>query len=138
MAIGHPIYMDYDPTSEPVYNQPNLRNQDTAAASSTQYDYKQGNPYQPTKFWDNRSGLGPYAISMYMRYKHNAPYLANRIFYPESNRNQWFAPAEPVRSDVFNTAIARPFHSVVAGEAPYRGIYTGIYEQSEIPSYMKR
>lgn len=79
-------------------------------------------PKQPETFYDNRIGSAFY----YLANIQGDYTAAGRIFYPVSDEAYRFAPAEPIRSDVFNQMVQKTSSPNVVGQAPTQGIYTGL------------
>ena len=117
-------YRDWTPGSfqDPTYNprgaQPQLESWQKTPVVNL--------PMQPIDYYDNRlSWPGFYLANM----QHQGYTLDELYPYPIADLAYRFAPAEPIRRDVFNMLAARRRSPDVSGEAPTQNVYTGTHSE---------
>lgn len=120
--MGQVFYRDWNPytTNDPTYNV----NGSLPPLESVSPHIPRELPHQPIHYYDNRVT----APEFYAAFIENDYTLAGRIFYPVSDEAYRFAPAEPIRQDVFNQLAQKAQSRTVVGQAPTQGIYTGIHD----------
>ena len=82
-------------------------------------------PQQPNTYYDNR--LSP--AEFYLANVQEGYTVAIEPQYPHSDLAYRFAPAEPIRADVFAQMAQKWTGPTVAGTAPNRGIYSGFQNE---------
>lgn len=85
-------------------------------------------PMQPEAYFDNRLGWPDFYLANLQRHG----YTLDELYpYPKAIPESFYAPAQPVRYDVYSQLAARARGANVAGAAPTRGIYTGVADIGE-------
>lgn len=107
-----------DPTYNPVGSQMSLE--------SWQANVPRELPYQPIDFYDNRLSAPEFYPAFVQDYEYTDAIRDD--LYPVSDEAYRFAPEQPVRYDVYNQLAQRALSPTTTGQAPTRGVYTGLQD----------
>lgn len=120
--MGQVFYRDWTPGSfaDPTYNP-----RGAMPELESKYAYVPRElPFQPGPYFDNRI-TAPHFYEANIQ--ENGYTLAEQFQpYPVSDEALRFAPEQPVRYDVYNQLAQRQRGPNVTGQAPTRGVYTGV------------
>lgn len=118
--MGQVFYRDWSPGSfqDPTYNQ-----RGALLPLESWHTYSKPDlPLQPDAYFDNRLSAPEFYLANIQ-----GEYTADElIFYPRADDAYRFAPEQPVRRDVFMQLAQRTNSPNIVGQAPTRGVYTGI------------
>lgn len=120
--MGQVFYRDWTPGSfrDPTYN-PN----GAMPELESMYAYVPVSlPFQPGPYFDNRITVPHF----YEGFVQDNEYTLAEAFqpYPVSDEAIRFAPEQPVRYDTYNQLAQRRRGPTVHGDAPTKGVYTGV------------
>ena len=122
--MGQVFYRDWQPNSfqDPTYN-PSGANPPLESWQPTPIVNL---PRQPIEWYDNRLTWPGF----YLANLQAGGYTLDELYpYPVADLAYRFAPAEPIRRDVFNMLYARRRGANVSGEAPIQNVYTGVHDE---------
>lgn len=119
--MGQVFYRDWTPGSfqDPTYNSNGAELNIESWKTYTKPDL----PLQPISYYDNRLGVPEFYLA---NIQDDYTVAIRDDAYPESNDLYYFSPAQPIRYDVYSQLVQKTSGQAVAGNAPTRGIYTGL------------
>jgi hypothetical protein len=125
--MGQVFYREWTPGAVPDVTY-NIAGALPEVESWTAYSPPRDVPFQPEAFYDNRRSPAAYYLANLQR----QGYTLDELYpYPRATDGSWFAPAQPIRADIFNQLAVRARGQNVAGAAPTKGIYTGVSDIGE-------